>query len=83
MPRPARGQTLQRQGSRHAVRREQGAKILELIGRPNRRPWTNYENNCLASPQLWCCPSTATKKHSLKIESTKTETGDRLYQIRK
>jgi len=27
--------------------------------------------------------STAAKKHSLKIESTKTEAGDRVYQIKK
>jgi hypothetical protein len=27
--------------------------------------------------------STAAKKHGLKIESTKTEAGDRLYQIKK
>jgi len=27
--------------------------------------------------------STAAKKHGLKIESTKTEAGDRVYQIKK
>ena len=27
--------------------------------------------------------STAAKKHGIKIESTKTEAGDRVYQIRK
>jgi hypothetical protein len=27
--------------------------------------------------------STAAKKHGLKIESTKTEAGDRVYQIRR
>ena len=27
--------------------------------------------------------STAAKKHGLKIESTKTESGDRVYQIKK
>jgi Protein of unknown function (DUF3489) len=27
--------------------------------------------------------STAAKKHALKIESTKTEAGDRVYQIKK
>ena len=27
--------------------------------------------------------STAAKKHSLKIESAKTEAGDRVYQIKK
>jgi hypothetical protein len=28
-------------------------------------------------------PSTAAKKHGLKIESTKTEAGDRTYRIAK
>ena len=28
-------------------------------------------------------PSTAAKKHAMKIESTKSEAGDRVYQVKK
>ena len=61
-----------------------GAKILELIGRPkgatlaeivNATDWQKHSIRGFLS--------TAAKKHGLKIESTKTEAGDRVYQIRK
>jgi hypothetical protein len=61
-----------------------GAKILELIGRPkgatlaeivNATDWQKHSIRGFLS--------TAAKKHRLKIESTKTEAGDRVYQIRK
>jgi hypothetical protein len=61
-----------------------GAKILELIGRPKgatlaeivkARDWQKHSIRDFLS--------TAAKKHGLKIESTKTETGDRVYQTKK
>jgi hypothetical protein len=61
-----------------------GAKILELIGRTkgatlaeivNATDWQKHSIRGFLS--------TAAKKHGLKIESTKTETGDRVYQIKK
>jgi len=61
-----------------------GAKILELIGRPkgatlaeivNATDWQKHSIRGFLS--------TAAKKHGLKIESTKTESGDRLYQVKK
>jgi Protein of unknown function (DUF3489) len=61
-----------------------GAKILELIGRPKGATLaellkaTDWQKHSIRG-----FLSTAAKKHSLKIESTKTETGDRVYQIRK
>ena len=44
------------------------AKILELI-------WQAHSVRGFLS--------TAAKKHGLKIESTKTESGDRVYQVKK
>ena len=61
-----------------------GAKILELIGRPKGatlaeiQKATNWQAHSLRG-----FLSTAAKKHGLKIESTKTEGGDRVYQIKK
>ena len=61
-----------------------GAKILELIGRPKGATLaeivkaTDWQKHSIRG-----FLSTAAKKHGLKIESTKTETGDRVYQIRK
>jgi hypothetical protein len=61
-----------------------GAKILELIGRPkgatlaeimNATDWQKHSIRGFLS--------TAAKKHGLKIESTKTEVGNRVYQIKK
>ena len=61
-----------------------GAKILALIGRPKGTPLaeivkaTDWQKHSIRG-----FLSTAAKKHGLKIESTKTEAGDRVYQIRK
>src|SRR5437016_138260 len=61
-----------------------GAKILELIGRPKGASLaeivkaTDWQKHSIRG-----FLSTAAKKHGLKIESTKTEAGDRVYQIRK
>jgi hypothetical protein len=61
-----------------------GAKILEMIGRP--KGATLAEIMKATSWQAHSVRgflSTAAKKHGLKIESTKTEAGDRVYQIKK
>ena len=61
-----------------------GAKILELIGRPKGATLpeivkaTNWQKHSIRG-----FLSTAAKKKGLKIESTKTEAGDRVYQIKK
>ena len=61
-----------------------GAEILELIGRPKGATLaeivkaTDWQKHSIRG-----FLSTAAKKHSLKIESTKTEAGDRVYQVRK
>jgi hypothetical protein len=61
-----------------------GAKILELIGRPKGASLaeimkaTDWQAHSVRG-----FLSTAAKKHGLKIESTKSEAGDRVYQIRK
>ena len=61
-----------------------GAKILELIGRPKGATIaeivkaTDWQKHSIRG-----FLSTAAKKHGIKIESTKTEAGDRVYQIRK
>ena len=61
-----------------------GAKILELIGRPKGATLaeivkaTDWQKHSIRG-----FLSTAAKKHGLKIESTKSETGDRVYQITK
>ena len=60
-----------------------GAKILELIGRPKGATLaeivkaTDWQKHSIRG-----FLSTAAKKHDLKIESTKTEAGDRVYQIK-
>jgi hypothetical protein len=60
-----------------------GAKILELIGRPKGATLaeivkvTDWQKHSIRG-----FLSTAAKKHGLKIESTKTEAGDRVYQIK-
>jgi hypothetical protein len=59
-----------------------GAKILELIGRPKGATLaeivkaTDWQKHSIRG-----FLSTAAKKHGLKIESTKTEAGDRVYQL--
>ena len=61
-----------------------GARILELIGRPKGATLaeivkaTDWQKHSIRG-----FLSTAAKKHGLKIESTKTEAGDRVYQIKK
>jgi Protein of unknown function (DUF3489) len=61
-----------------------GAKILELIGRPKGATLaeivkaTDWQKHSIRG-----FLSTAAKKHGLKIESTKTEAGDRVYQIKR
>ena len=61
-----------------------GAKILALIGRPKGASLaeivkaTDWQAHSLRG-----FLSTAAKKHGLKIESTKTEAGDRVYQIKR
>ena len=61
-----------------------GAKILELIGRPKGASLaeimkaTDWQAHSVRG-----FLSTAAKKHGLKIESSKTEAGDRVYQIKK
>jgi hypothetical protein len=61
-----------------------GARILELIGRFKGATLaeivkaTDWQKHSIRG-----FLSTAAKKHDLKIESTKTEAGDRVYQIKK
>jgi nicotinamidase-related amidase len=61
-----------------------GAKILELIGRPKGATIaeivkaTNWQKHSIRG-----FLSTAAKKHGLKIDSTKAEGGERVYQIKK
>jgi Protein of unknown function (DUF3489) len=61
-----------------------GAKILEMIGRAKGATLaeimkaTDWQKHSIRG-----FLSTAAKKHGLKIESTKTEAGDRVYQIKK
>jgi len=61
-----------------------GAKILALIGRPKGVTLaeivkaTDWQKHSIRG-----FLSTAAKKHGLKIESTKTEAGDRVYQVKK
>jgi hypothetical protein len=61
-----------------------GATILELIGRPKGATLaeivtaTDWQKHSIRG-----FLSTAAKKHGFKIESTKTEAGDRIYQIKK
>jgi Protein of unknown function (DUF3489) len=61
-----------------------GAKILELIGRPKGASLaeimkaTDWQAHSVRG-----FLSTAANKHGLKIESTKTEAGDRIYQVKK
>ena len=61
-----------------------GAKILALIGRP--KGATLAEIMAAVDWQAHSVRgflSTAAKKHALKIESTRTEAGDRVYRVAK
>jgi Protein of unknown function (DUF3489) len=61
-----------------------GAKILELIGRPKGASLAEIQKATdWQAHSVRGFLSTAAKKHGLKIESTKSEAGDRVYQIRK
>ena len=61
-----------------------GAKILALIGRPKGASLAEIQKATdWQAHSVRGFLSTAAKKHGLKIESTKTEAGDRVYQIKK
>ena len=61
-----------------------GAKILELISRPKGATLTEImKATDWQAHSVRGFLSTAAKKHGLKIESTKTEAGDRVYQAQK
>src|SRR5580704_13471134 len=61
-----------------------GAKILELIGRPKGATLAEIVKATVwQKHSIRGFLSTAAKKHGLKIESTKSEAGDRVYQVRK
>ena len=61
-----------------------GAKILEMIGRPKGATLAEIQKATdWQAHSVRGFLSTAAKKHGLKIESTKTEAGDRVYQIKK
>ena len=68
----------------YRCRGTKGSSILELIGRPNGATLaeigkaTDWQEHSIRG-----FLSTAAKKHGLKIESTKTEAGDRVYQTKK
>jgi hypothetical protein len=61
-----------------------GAKILDMIGRTKGATLTEIQKATdWQAHSVRGFLSTAAKKHSLKIESTKTEAGDRVYKIAK
>ena len=61
-----------------------GAKILALIGRSKGATLAEIQKATdWQAHSVRGFLSTAAKKHGLKIESTKTEAGDRVYQIKK
>ena len=61
-----------------------GAQILELIGRPKGASLAEIQKATdWQAHSVRGFLSTAAKKHGLKIESTKTEAGDRVYQVKK
>jgi hypothetical protein len=61
-----------------------GAKILEMIGRPKGASLAEIQKATdWQAHSVRGFLSTAAKKHGLKIESTKTEAGDRVYSIKK
>jgi hypothetical protein len=60
-----------------------GAKILELIARPKGASLAEImKATSWQAHSVRGFLSTAAKKHGLKIESTKTEAGDRVYQTK-
>ncbi len=61
-----------------------GAKILELIGRAKGATMAEImKSTSWQAHSVRGFLSTAAKKHGLKIESTKTEAGERLYKSTK
>jgi hypothetical protein len=61
-----------------------GAKILDLVGRAKGATVTEImKATDWQAHSVRSFLSTAAKKHGLKIESTKTETGDRVYRVKK
>src|SRR5712691_1101069 len=61
-----------------------GAKILELIGRPKGATLAEImKATAWQAHSVRGFLSTSAKKRGLKIESTKTEAGDRVYRIKK
>ena len=61
-----------------------GAKILTLIGRPKGATLAEIQKATdWQAHSVRGFLSTAAKKHGLKIESTKAEGGDRVYQVKK
>jgi hypothetical protein len=61
-----------------------GAKILALIGRTKGASLAEIQKATdWQAHSVRGFLSTAAKKHGLKIESSKTEAGDRVYQIKK
>src|SRR5262249_35336921 len=85
-PAPPSGSSATRKGrvdsSGEVPGHETGA--TEGLRVPGGRPWhQDRESYGLAEHSTRGFLSTAAKKHGLKIESTKTEAGDRVYQIKK
>jgi hypothetical protein len=60
-----------------------GAKILELISRPKGASLAKIQKATNWQAHSGRGFLSTAGKHGLKIESTKTETGDRVYQIKK
>ena len=81
-------ETSARSGRRHQAQRPRaetkGGKILELIGRPQGASLSEIMRvTSWQAHSVRGFLSTAGKKHGLKIGSTKTKTGDRVYQLNK
>jgi hypothetical protein len=61
-----------------------GSKILEMIGRPKGATLSEIMNaTTWQAHSVRGFISTAGKKHSIKIESSKSEAGERVYKIAK
>jgi hypothetical protein len=61
-----------------------GAEILALIERPKGATLAEIQKATdWQAYSVWGFPPTAAKKHGLKIESTKTEPGDRVWPVKK
>ena len=64
--------------------KSKGAKILEMIGRPKGASLAEImKTTAWQAHSVRGFLSTVAKRHGLKIESTKTDTGDRVYKIKK